>query len=137
MTRQGHARLTAWLGLLALWLGLAAPVITQMLAARESAASPAVSLAELCSTHAARAIHAVADDSHEGTPNSSTHHDKACGYCGFLAHHLPLAGGGFNLPRASTAFGPAVYARALGFRLPARFSPNRPRGPPAGVSDSV
>lgn len=130
-------RLTAWLGLLALWLGLAAPVVTQMLAARESAASPAVSFAELCSTHAARAMHALAGDSGEAGPQPSTHHDKSCGYCGFLAHHLPLAGSGFSVPRASMAFGPTVHARALGFRLVARFSPNRPRGPPAGVSDSV
>lgn len=137
MTRQWHTRLTAWLGLLALWLGLAVPVVTQMLAASENAALPAVSFAESCSAHTARAIHALADDSGEAAPKSSTHHDKHCSYCGFLAHHLPLASGGFDVARASTAFVPAVRARSLGFRPIARFSPNRPRGPPADSCASV
>lgn len=172
MTRRLHTRMTAWLGLLALWLGVLAPVVTQMLAAHErvgsvgsigsiglfgsahevslrasfdsprSTAHPAsrfapvaAPFADLCSTHAARPSALSADDSRGSAPQPARHdNDKSCGYCGFFAHHVPLSGGVFGVPGAAGIDLPSVRSRALGIRPAERYSPCRPRGPPADVS---
>ncbi|HZZ12651.1 MAG TPA: DUF2946 family protein [Paraburkholderia sp.] len=135
--------MTAWLGLLALWLGLVAPVVTQMLAARERAASFDSTLtgwsADLCSTRAPQADTALADHSHRTAQRHDTHdtHDTSCGYCGLLAHHLPVAGGVVHVPDTRGTYALAVPRRALDFRPVEPYSPCRPRGPPAGVSAFV
>ncbi|WP_313768158.1 DUF2946 domain-containing protein [Burkholderia pseudomallei] len=75
MTARRRIRLTAWLGLFAMWLVVFAPIVSQGLAARY-ANTPA---APICSV--------------DGQPDADNHapavHFDACGYCDLLADHTP------------------------------------------------
>jgi hypothetical protein len=139
-TRTPRARLVAWLGLLAIWLAVVAPVVTQLLASPWFA-SPAAQVdlraqlsAALCSAHdafspiAARASHSPAAPSHDD------HHAKACGYCNLLAHSPPVGGASFvaALPRLASHRVPVHLARHVLFSP--RFAFATPRGPPLTVA---
>jgi hypothetical protein len=110
--------LTAWLGLIAMWLIVFAPMVSQLVASAR-ADEP---VAALCSAE------------QPSTPDHHTAHDSldACGYCSLLAHHVaapPLP------PVALFAF--VVLSSADLPVLNTRFTPlgafpsGRPRGPPA------
>ncbi|KVQ28102.1 hypothetical protein WL99_28555 [Burkholderia cepacia] len=75
MTDRPRNRLTAWLGLFAMWLIIFAPIVSQGLIAQERN-SP---FAPICSA--------------ESPPDAGNHvlavHLDSCGYCDLLAHHVP------------------------------------------------
>jgi hypothetical protein len=81
MTRaSAPVRQIAWTCLLAVWLAIAAPVVTQLRAAMDVQQVSA----DLCSTQPDA-------DSHAHDP--AAHRDRAdstCGYCDLLVHHPPL-----------------------------------------------
>ncbi|WP_175921482.1 DUF2946 domain-containing protein [Burkholderia latens] len=113
--RQRH--LTAWLGVFAIWLAIAAPLVSQWRIAHAATPDAPVCSAEHRATRAAAAHeHAL--------------HLDACGYCGFFAH-TPAAGGAATASFAvvpfttvSAAAPPAGAARAE--RYPRAY----PRAPP-------
>jgi hypothetical protein len=75
----------------------------------------------------------TADDSSD-SGSSPFQHAKWCGYCGLLAHYLPLADGGIAAPHGPDTFGGAVVELTLAFQPAARLLPGRPRGPPVRLS---
>ena len=113
-------RLVAWLALFAVWLAVAAPVISQVLPVGDAH----LDLGAWCTGHGLA-------DPPSGTPSDphALHADK-CGYCGLLGHS-PLLSGDAIIPPEFARFSqrhelqtdlPAVDARP---RLSAS-----PRGPP-------
>ncbi|HEY2022157.1 DUF2946 domain-containing protein [Paraburkholderia sp.] len=133
MIPRSRNRMTAWLGLVAMWLVVFAPLVSQLLAS-SSANEP---IAALCS-----ALHPAGSGSssesglvaqNSPAPVHLGHADAfgACGYCHLLEHHVamptlvvlePPAGlllAGTTPPTLSTRFTP------LG-----AFPSGRPRAPP-------
>ncbi|WP_175883485.1 DUF2946 domain-containing protein [Burkholderia sp. BCC0044] len=115
-----HRQLTAWLGLLAIWIAIAAPLVSQWRIAQAAAPEAIV-----CSTE--HGAHRAADA--RGTHDHALHLD-ACGYCGFFAHSpaigAPAAAllGSIPVVSVSAVASPAVAAR--GDRYPRAY----PRAPP-------
>jgi hypothetical protein len=118
MTFYNRKYLTAWLGLIAMWLIVFAPVVSQLVVSAR-ADEP---VAALCSA---------------AQPGSPEHHDPissldACGYCNLLAHHVvappvpPAALSLFVLTSAAAA--PVLNIR---FTPLGAFPSGRPRDPPA------
>jgi len=70
--------LTAWLGLIAMWLIVLAPVVSQLVVAARSD--------DLATTVLCSAMHPTADSGHhtDGEPLA------ACGYCDLLAGHVAI-----------------------------------------------
>jgi Protein of unknown function (DUF2946) len=126
VTRSRRVALTAWAGLISIWLAVVAPVVTQLL----SAPGHDLPVAVLCTAYSG----VVPQAPDQSTPHA--HHAKTCGYCNLLAHHAPLAGGGFaawapSCPRAQKAGRVATSSRTLTLT---RFELAHPRGPPRTVS---
>ncbi|MGR3906000.1 DUF2946 family protein [Burkholderia sp. SR8] len=112
-----HRHLTAWLGVFAIWLAIAAPLVSQWRIAQAAVPDATVCSAEH-GAHRAAAAH-----------DHALHLD-ACGYCGFFAH-APAVGAAAAASFAcvpaktvSAAAPPAVAARAE--RYPRAY----PRAPP-------
>jgi hypothetical protein len=120
MTSRKHTLLTAWLGLVAMWLIVLAPLVSQLVAAHR-AHEPDGTLV-LCS----------AVEPASAAPHLS-HGDAfgACGYCHLFEHHVAMSPA---VPPAPAA----IYAIAVDnvATLSTRFTPlgafpaGRPRGPP-------
>jgi hypothetical protein len=116
---QRYARVTAWLGLVAMWLVVCVPLVSQLVvASREQ--EP---VAALCSV---------------ATPSdTSSHHDaapgslSACGYCDLLATHAAMP----SVPPAAVQIVTLIVIMAAAV-LSVRFTPlgafpsGRPRDPP-------
>ncbi|EDT41934.1 DUF2946 domain-containing protein [Burkholderia ambifaria] len=120
MTRTRRVALTAWAGLISIWLALVAPVVTQWLAAYDQA----LPIAALCSTSADTGSHP------SDHPVPGGHQAKTCGYCNLLAHHPPLSGPGYTSWIPSV---PGTHEIAYPTTLEvarARFFTAPPRGPP-------
>ncbi|WP_028218692.1 DUF2946 domain-containing protein [Paraburkholderia oxyphila] len=119
MNSRARTRTTAWLGLIAMWLIVLVPLISQLVAA-ERAHEP---FAPLCS-----ATQAAAPQSHHALDSALS----ACGYCDLLATHTAMP----PLPAVTPAFFALVVA-AIVPTLISRFTPlgafpsGRPRAPPA------
>lgn len=115
-----HRHLTAWLGVFAIWLAIAAPLVSQWRIAQ--AASPD---AVVCGTGHGAHLARAAQQTHDHAA-----HLDACGYCGLFAH-VPAIGGPVA---ASIAFIPAVFAGAAAPRTLAaatrRYPRAYPRAPP-------
>lgn len=118
MNPYAHRRLTAWLGMLAIWLIVLAPVVSQLVVAAENREP----IAALCSAT---------------TPSTQTQQSHgagmiACGYCDLLANHAAL-------PTVTPALLVLVMLVALAAAptLSTRFTPlgafpsGRPRAPPS------
>ncbi|MFM0741369.1 DUF2946 domain-containing protein [Paraburkholderia xenovorans] len=127
MTLRARNRMTAWLGLVAMWLVVFAPVVSQLLVSNR-AHEPIAILCSALQTPAA---------SHAGSAPAPVHltHDDAfgaCGYCHLLEHHVAM-------PSIAAAEPPATLAMAgvAPPTLSTRFTPlgafpsGRPRDPPA------
>lgn len=140
------ARLTAWLGLFAIWLAIVAPVVTQLLPAPSVASAAARADvraqlgAALCSAHnavlpfAARASHVRDPALDPNQPSHDDHHAKACGYCNLLAHS-PLIGGAAFVAVVPLVASHRVLALRVRHVLPLpRFAFATPRGPPQTVA---
>jgi hypothetical protein len=117
MTLRNRTLLTAWLGLIAMWLIVLAPVVSQLVVKAEKFDPAAV----LCSVHPSSADTHNADDSGM----------RACGYCDLLADHVALP----DIPPSLPVFVMLVMIAAAAV-LSTRFTPSgafpsgKPRGPP-------
>ncbi|AIO34813.1 hypothetical protein DM39_4009 [Burkholderia cenocepacia] len=115
-----HRHLTAWLGVLAIWFAIAAPLVSQWRGAQ--AATPD---AVVCS-----AEHGAHRSAEAGRMHDHASHLDACGYCGFFAHS-PAIGGPAAAPFASS---PASFASAAALHVCAaraeRYPRAYPRAPP-------
>jgi hypothetical protein len=122
MTTHKRKRLTAWLGLIAMWLVVLAPVVSQLVAF-ERAEQPT---AALCS---AVQPGGTSDHGHSADPLGASL--GACGYCDLLATHAAL-------PSMPVTAMPVLIIVVLGTvaTLATRFTPlgafpsGRPRAPP-------
>ncbi|MEJ0002617.1 MAG: DUF2946 domain-containing protein [Pararobbsia sp.] len=119
MTHHARKPFTAWLGILAIWLAIVMPVMSQVVQGIERTHEPA---ATLCSDRPASAHdHAQMAD-----------HLNACGYCSVLAHHPPVvsvpAGG---VTRMSWIAHIRAAVHSAGILPSAIFPAGRPRDPPA------
>ncbi|EDT00776.1 conserved hypothetical protein [Burkholderia ambifaria IOP40-10] len=77
-----HRHLTAWLGVFAIWLAIAAPLVSQWRLARVATPDAIVCGSE----HGA---HRAPD---AGRAHDHATHLDACGYCGFFAHSPAIGG---------------------------------------------
>ncbi|WP_115776481.1 DUF2946 domain-containing protein [Paraburkholderia caffeinilytica] len=118
MKLRAHQHAVAWLGLIAMWLVVFAPLVSQLLVA--SRADEPVSA--ICS-----AVDSGAPAAHHAFPDKIA----ACGYCDFLAHHVaapgvPPAGlvATLSLADAQVSAPPPFVPHA------AAFPSGRPRAPP-------
>ncbi|MGF6900193.1 hypothetical protein P3T22_001442 [Paraburkholderia sp. GAS348] len=131
MTPRSRNRMTAWLGLIAMWLVVFAPVASQMLVSNR-AHEP---FAALCSA-LQPGSQSLASQSTQASP-APVHlsHDDAfgaCGYCHLLQHHLALPSVAAVEPPAALALaGTAPPALSTRFTPLGAFPSGRPRDPPA------
>jgi hypothetical protein len=118
MKLRKHILLTAWLGLVAMWLIVFAPLASQLIAAHH-AHEPT---AELCSAlqPASSAQHLSHDDAF-----------GACGYCHLLEHHVAMPGVAVPEPqRALVAAVDRVAPLSTRHTPFGAFPSGRPRAPP-------
>ncbi|WJF90017.1 DUF2946 domain-containing protein [Paraburkholderia bonniea] len=121
-------RITAWLGLIAMWLALLAPVVSQLIVSAH-AREP---IAALCSVSRPQSLTLFSQPEHP--PVSLSHDDAfgACGYCHLLKHHVAITG----VP-PFTPISALVLASVTPPVLSTHFTPlgafpsGRPRDPPA------
>ncbi|AJP57543.1 hypothetical protein UC34_12060 [Pandoraea vervacti] len=150
MTSNARKRLSAWLGLAAMWLAVCMPMVSQMLAAHRTEAARMLDVA-FCAVdgdarplsavttasgqaHGSDAVHAMHTDGNHASPMSHGAHDSQsdlCGYCSLLANHPPLV-----MPALTGAVPVAWIARAgpLADRVASHTDPARTppaRAPPA------
>ncbi|MFM0313623.1 DUF2946 domain-containing protein [Paraburkholderia nemoris] len=118
MKLRAHKHSVAWLGLIAMWLVVFAPLVSQLLVASRAD----VPVSAICS-----AVESDAPTAHH------TSQDKlaACGYCDLLAHHVAA----LSVPPAGF-FATVLLAIAQVSAPPpfvphaAAFPSGRPRDPP-------
>ncbi|CAN0626646.1 conserved protein of unknown function [Burkholderia multivorans] len=117
-----HRTLTAWLGMLAIWLAVVTPLASQWRIAQAAAPDPAV-----CSTE------------HGANPRSGTHgaghalHLDACGYCSFFAHS-PALGGAAGAPPVPVFLPVTSVASPAGVAASVeRYTRAYPRAPPGNA----
>ena len=132
MTSRSRNRSTAWLGLVAMWLVVFAPLVSQLLASAQ-AHEP---IAALCSALQPGGVGAAASASADNltAPVHLSHDDAfgACGYCHLLEHHVAVPTLAVVAPTAAL-----TLAGTLPPELSTRFTPlgafpsGRPRDPPA------
>ncbi|MCI3208113.1 MULTISPECIES: DUF2946 domain-containing protein [Pandoraea] len=126
MSLTSRTRLTAWLGLAAMWLAVCMPVVSQVLAAHRAEQARLLDVAFCTVDGAARTVPTLAATSnhmHDGEASASrlshtpqmSHADHSahetqgdiCGYCSLLANHPPLV-----MPALTGAVSFAWIARA-------------------------
>lgn len=115
-----HRHLTAWLGVLAIWIAIAAPLVSQWRTAQATTPDAIVCSAE----HGA----------HRSADTRSMHdhalHLDACGYCGFFAHSpaigAPAAASFAAIPAVSVSAAAPSSVAARADRYPHAY----PRAPP-------
>ncbi|HKT99813.1 MAG TPA: DUF2946 domain-containing protein [Paraburkholderia sp.] len=118
MNSRKHTLLTAWLGLVAMWLIMLAPLVSQLVAAHQAHEPDAV----LCS-----AIQPASTAQH------LSHNDAfgACGYCHLLQHHAAMPGVPAPEPsRALVADLERVAPLSTRHTPFGAFPSGRPRAPP-------
>lgn len=126
--------MTAWLGLIAMWLIVFAPVVSHMRASVRTNEP----VAELCSVLQPRGIQSTPNIAQRAqaspAPVHLGHDDAfgACGYCHLFKHHVAMPGVASFVPVVMF-----VIAHAAPIALSTRFTPlgafpsGRPRDPPA------
>lgn len=120
MTYQTRKHLTVWLGLIAMWLVVLAPLASQLVV---SARSDDPTVAALCS-----ATQPAADSAHLAHGEPLT----ACGYCDLLADHVAIpALPAFPLVYVTLLLIVATPVLSTCFAPPGTFPAKRPRAPPA------
>lgn len=124
MAPRSRKHLTAWLGLIAMWLIVLAPIVSQLVVAAHRA-DPAA--AALCSA-VAPAADSAADSAHVAHADPLA----ACGYCDLLADHIAMP----TVPPSPLVLVMLLVCVAVP-ALSVRFTPlgvfpsGRPRAPPA------
>ncbi|CAE6808856.1 hypothetical protein R69888_05565 [Paraburkholderia haematera] len=123
--------MTAWLGLIAMWLVVFAPVVSQMLVSNR-AHEP---FAALCSALPPGNPNLASQSAQAGPAPVQLSHDDAfgaCGYCHLLEHHVAMPGVAAAEPPAAFALaGTAPPALSTRFTPLGAFPSGRPRDPPA------
>jgi hypothetical protein len=151
MTYRNRKSMTVWLGLLAMWLIVCAPVVSQMVLAARLAApvmpqcssTSASSLALSASMQASNSMALSMTMPMPMPMPAGMHHDPAkmlvaCGYCDLLADHMVLP----SIPPALPTVTVFVMIATVAM-LSTRFTPlgafpsGRPRGPPASARISL
>lgn len=121
MNLRKHSLLTAWLGLVAMWLIVFAPLVSQLVAAQHG---PDLDSALCSALHPASNAPDVQHLSHDDAFG-------ACGYCHLLEHHVAMPSVATPEPLPALA-----VARESVATLSTRFVPlgafpsGRPRAPP-------
>ncbi|RQR55151.1 DUF2946 domain-containing protein [Burkholderia sp. Bp9126] len=117
-----HRTLTAWLGMLAIWFAIAAPLVSQWRVAQASTPD-----AIICSAEHGGHRAPGADRAHHAL------HLDACGYCSFFTH-TPALGGvtAAPLPTAFLADASAAAPVAAAARV-GRYPRAYPRAPPVNA----
>lgn len=136
MTPRFRNRMTAWLGLFAMWLVVFAPIVSQMLMSNR-AHEP---IAALCSALQPRdfSVASAISTAHVSTqatpaPVHLGHDDAfgACGYCHLLQHHVAMpALAPVEPPAALALSGTAPPTLSTRFTPLGAFPSGRPRAPP-------
>jgi hypothetical protein len=130
MTLRSRNRMTAWLGLIAMWLVVFAPLVSQMLLATH-AHEP---VAALCST-----LHPSGTDdagliAHSAPEPVHLSHDDAfgaCGYCHLFEHHVAMPAVAAVEPSSALALaGTPPATLSTRFTPAGAFPSGRPRAPP-------
>ena len=120
MPPRSRKHLTAWLGLVAMWLIVLAPIVSQLVVAAHRT-DPAA--AALCS-----AGQAPTDSAHVARADPLA----ACGYCDLLADHIAMpAVPPSPLVLVMLLVAVAVPALSVRFTPLGAFPSGRPRAPPA------
>jgi hypothetical protein len=136
MTLRSRNHLTAWLGLIAMWLVVFAPIVSQMLASNRAHEPFAALCSALQSGNQSLASQRLASHSLQASP-APVHlsHDDAfgaCGYCHLLQHHVAMPSVAAIEPPAALALaGAAPPALSTRFTPLGAFPSGRPRDPPA------
>lgn len=119
MTPRSRTFTTAWLGLIAMWLIVLVPLVSQLVVAHREQQPDA----PLCSA---------------ALPRVAGHHDTqdgtftACGYCDLLATHAPISPvPAVSLPMLALVVVATVPALFIRFTPLGAFPSGRPRAPPA------
>jgi hypothetical protein len=115
-----HRHLTAWLGVLAIWFAIAAPLVSQW-----RVAQAAVPEAVVCSTE-----HRANSSAGAGRTHDHALHLDACGYCGFFAHSPAIGGAAAAAFAAVPAAFVNVAAPRAGVARADRYPRAYPRAPP-------
>jgi hypothetical protein len=121
MNARKHALLTAWLGLVAMWLIVLAPLVSQLVQAHR--AHDPDTLVTLCSAvqDPAAASHRLHDDAF-----------GACGYCQLLQHQVAMTPIAPPEPAATRVITiDATPTLSTRFTPLGAFPSGRPRAPPA------
>jgi hypothetical protein len=116
-----HARkhLIAWHGLVAMWLIVFAPLVSQLVAAAHRDVTAESALCSAAPPHTDAALH----DHGDGL--------AACGYCNLLADHAAMPPAQAALPALFVLGAPAVMALSLRHVPFGPFPSARPRAPPS------
>ncbi|QGZ63242.1 DUF2946 domain-containing protein [Paraburkholderia acidisoli] len=121
MNLRKHSLLTAWAGLVAMWLIVLAPLVSQLVAAQH-AHEP---VSALCS--------ALQPASNTPDVQHLSHDDAfgACGYCHLLEHHVAMPSVAVPEPMPALAVArEAVAPLSTRFVPLGAFPSGRPRAPP-------
>jgi hypothetical protein len=130
MTLRSRNRMTAWLGLFAMWLVVFAPLVSQMLMSSR-AHEPIAALCSALQPTGASHASLVANTAPE--PVHLSHDDAfgACGYCHLLEHHVAMPTVAAVEPPAALALaGTAPPTLSTRFTPLGAFPSGRPRAPP-------
>ncbi|WP_419687631.1 DUF2946 domain-containing protein [Burkholderia theae] len=116
MTTHHRNRMTAWLGMFAMWLIVFAPIVSQGLMSLDRNTP----FASICSA--------------EGQPDAGDQalavHLDACGYCNLLAHHTPAPPSALLQLQATAHYGAEQPSASPTFVWRDIFPAARPRDSP-------
>ncbi|WP_028222506.1 DUF2946 domain-containing protein [Paraburkholderia oxyphila] len=119
MNPRARTRTTAWLGLIAMWLIVLAPLVSQLVDAWRKHQP----VAALCSTTLDAGV------SQHGSPAGAL---NACGYCDLLTTHVSMPPGpAVLLPILTLVALASVSTLSTSFTPLGAFPSGRPRAPPA------
>lgn len=131
MSPRSHKRFTAWLGILAMWLVVFMPAVSQVVMAAQGMdlTLPICSVAlDGSGTHEIVVRHVPADDSQHPSKAGDL---GACGYCDLLTNHVALPTVATPQPAAALLVQlAAATPLSTSFTPIGAFPSGRPRGPP-------
>jgi len=132
MTSRSRHRMTAWLGLVAMWLVVFAPLVSQLVASGRADEPVAALCSALHPSGASDAGNALVAQT-SPAPVHLSHDDAfgACGYCHLLEHHVAMPTVAVaELPAALPLAGTAPPTLSIRFIPLGAFPSGRPRAPP-------
>ncbi|MFT4065834.1 DUF2946 domain-containing protein [Paraburkholderia sp.] len=133
MTPRARNRMTAWLGLVAMWLVVFAPLVSQLLASNRANEPIAALCSVLHPSGASGAGNSGVVAQTNPAPVHLSHDDAfgACGYCHLLEHHVAMPTvAAIEPPTALLLAGTAPPTLSTRFTPLGAFPSGRPRAPP-------